>query len=131
MNVESEGQTMTLLLTMFLCLWIVNPAFAQMSTFQDTQGTMGMVVPNGNNQGMFFDNQGRQGQYQKNGSMGQWSDNQGTQGQWQDVGPRQRAFSDNQGGHGQTFDHGNGLGSFNYGSRNGSGRQGQSQQFGR
>ena len=37
----------TLLLT--ACLSLAVPAYAQMSTFQDNQGTQGMVLPNGNN----------------------------------------------------------------------------------
>lgn len=111
------------------CLLFAVPVYSQM-VFQDNQGTMGMVLPNGNNQGMYFDNHGRQGQYQRNGALGQWSDNQGNQGQWQDVGPRQRAFSDNQGGSGQTFDYGNGMGNYSYQNQRGH-IQGQYQHFGR
>ena len=118
----------TLLLTVLLSFAV--PAYAQMSMFQDTMGTQGMVMPNGPNQGMFWDNTGRSGQYQRNGNQGLWQDNQGRTGQWMDIGPNQKAFTDNQGGHGQSFDFGNGMGSYTYQTPKGT-TQGQIWQYSR
>ena len=116
------------ILTVLLSMAV--PAYAQMSTFQDSNGITGMTFQTGPNMGMYQDNTGRQGTYQQFGNQGMWQDNKGNAGQWMDIGPNMRTFNDTKGGSGQSFDLGNGMGSYTYQTPRGT-TQGQYWQYGR
>lgn len=116
-------------LTFCAYIFIVGLAHAQ-TVYQDSDGTQGMVIPNGPSMGMWQDNKGNSGTYQSLGRQGIYQDSRGRQGQWMDIGPNQRSFSDNQGGQGQMFQNGPNMGQFNY-QQNGQMQQGQFRQFGR
>ena len=116
------------ILTVLLSMAV--PAYAQMSTFQDSSGITGMTFQTGPNMGTYQDNTGRQGTYQQFGNQGMWQDNRGNSGQWMDLRPNMRTFNDTKGGSGQSFDFGNGMGSYTYQTPRGS-TQGQYWQYGR
>ena len=113
---------------LLLSLLLTTPVLAQMSTFQDSRGVIGMTWDNGHGMGMYQDSTGRQGTYQAFGQQGVFQDNRGTMGQWQTVAPDLKTFQDNKGGQGQLFDFGNGMGSYTYQAPRGT-TQGQTFQY--